>query len=78
MVGHDGHRGSLYYVAIHQAHQKQGIGKALMQAAENWLRSKGVWKINVLVRDDNLDAFGFYTALGFEQNAVVSLGRTIS
>jgi ribosomal protein S18 acetylase RimI-like enzyme len=78
MVGHDGHRGSLYYVAVHPDHQKQGLGKALMQAAEDWLKSKGVWKINVLVRDDNLAAAGFYKALGFEENEVVSLGKLLN
>jgi ribosomal protein S18 acetylase RimI-like enzyme len=78
MLGHDGHRGSLYYVAIHPACHNQGVGKALMQAAEDWLKSKGVWKINVLVRDDNLAAAGFYKALGFEENAVVSLGKLLN
>jgi ribosomal protein S18 acetylase RimI-like enzyme len=78
MVGHDGHRGVLYYVAVSPSHQQQGVGAALMQAAEDWLKVKGVWKINVLVRDDNLDALGFYTTLGFELNAVISLGKRLS
>jgi ribosomal protein S18 acetylase RimI-like enzyme len=78
MVGHDGHRGTLYYVAVKPDHQNKGLGKALMAAAEVWLKSKGVWKINVLVRDDNLGAVGFYKSIGFEQNAVVSLGKRIS
>jgi ribosomal protein S18 acetylase RimI-like enzyme len=78
MVGHDGHRGVLYYVAVHPDFQKQGIGAALIQAAEVWLKSKGVRKINVLIRDNNLDAVGFYKALGFEPNAVVSMGKLIS
>jgi ribosomal protein S18 acetylase RimI-like enzyme len=78
MVGHDGHRGVLYYLAVHPDFQKQGIGAALMHAAEVWLKSKGVWKINVLVRDDNLDAVGFYKSLGFEANAVVSMGKSIA
>jgi ribosomal protein S18 acetylase RimI-like enzyme len=77
MVGHDGHRGVLYYVAIHPDYQKQGLGKALMQAAEDWLKLKGIWKVNILVRDDNLGAVGFYKALGFEENAVVSLGKRL-
>jgi ribosomal protein S18 acetylase RimI-like enzyme len=78
MVGHDGHRGALYYVAVDPAHRKQKIGAALMQAAEDWLKSHGVWKINIMIREDNLDAIGFYKALGYEMNAVVSLGKKIS
>jgi ribosomal protein S18 acetylase RimI-like enzyme len=78
MIGHDGHRGTLYYVGVHPEFQNSGLGKALMAAAEDWLKSKGVWKINVLVREDNRDAVGFYETLGFERNAVVSLGKRIS
>jgi ribosomal protein S18 acetylase RimI-like enzyme len=78
MVGHDGHRGALYYVAVDPAHRKQKIGAALMQAAEDWLKSHGVWKINIMIRENNLDAIGFYKALGYEMNAVVSLGKKIS
>jgi ribosomal protein S18 acetylase RimI-like enzyme len=78
MVGHDGHRGVFYYFAVNPDFQKQGIGAALMQAGETWLKARGVWKINILVRDDNLDAVGFYRSLGFEQNAVVSMGKLIS
>ncbi len=77
MVGHDGHRGALYYFAVHPEFQKLGLGRKLVQAAEQWLKSQGVWKINVLVRDDNIEATGFYQSLGFTKNAVVSMGRLI-
>ena len=38
MVGHDGHRGVLYYLAVDPAFQKRGFGKAAVTAAEAWLR----------------------------------------
>jgi ribosomal protein S18 acetylase RimI-like enzyme len=78
MVGHDGHRGALYYVAVDPKHQKKRLGTALMKAAENWLKTQGVWKINVMIREDNLGAIGFYQSLGFEMNAVISMGKKIS
>lgn len=34
MVGHDGHRGAVYYVAVTPAHQGTGLGRAVMAAAE--------------------------------------------
>jgi ribosomal protein S18 acetylase RimI-like enzyme len=77
MVGHDGHRGALYYVAVHPDFQKQGIGKALIGAAEDWLKKQGVWKINILVRDDNIEVAEFYKSVGYVLNAVVSLGRKL-
>jgi len=46
MVGHDGHRGVLYYLAVDPEFQKRGFGRATVKAAEDWLRKLGVWKIN--------------------------------
>ena len=53
MVGHDGHRGVLYYLAVDPEFQKRGFGKAAVAAAEAWLRARGVWKINLMVRSEN-------------------------
>lgn len=66
MVGHDGHRGMVYYVATHPDYQRKGIGKATMRAAEHWLKQRGVWKLNLLVRAENDAVRGFYEALGYE------------
>jgi ribosomal protein S18 acetylase RimI-like enzyme len=42
MVGHDGHRGTLYYLAVDPALQGQGLGRVTVCAAENWLGARGV------------------------------------
>ena len=39
MVGHDGHRGWVYYVAVDPDCQKRGFGRLIMAAAEDWLLS---------------------------------------
>jgi ribosomal protein S18 acetylase RimI-like enzyme len=75
MVGFDGHRGWIYYLAVARGHRRQGLGKALMAAAEDWLRARGCPKIQLMVREDNRDALGFYAALGMERQPVVTLGR---
>jgi GNAT superfamily N-acetyltransferase len=49
LVGHDGHRGSTYYVAVDPELQRNGAGRALMAAVEDWLRARGVWKLNLVV-----------------------------
>jgi ribosomal protein S18 acetylase RimI-like enzyme len=77
MVGHDGHRGMLYYVAVAPAHQGQGIGKRAVKAAEAWLGRQGVWKINLLVRSENDKVRGFYEALGYEVSPVFCMARKI-
>jgi ribosomal protein S18 acetylase RimI-like enzyme len=75
MVGFDGHRGWVYYLAVAPAQRRGGIGRALMAAAETWLRERGAPKIQLMVREDNADALGFYEALGLERQKVVTLGR---
>ena len=77
MAGHEGHRGVLYSVAVDPARQRQGLGKAAVRAGEEWLKARGVWKVNLLVRDENAAARGFYEALGYGVNPVISMARTI-
>ena len=44
MVGHDGHRGWVYYVAVDPDRHGSGHGRAIMNAAEDWLRQAGIAK----------------------------------
>ena len=67
MVGHDGHRGWVYYVAVDTAHRKKGHGRAIMTAAEDWLRARGIQKLQLMVRPDNTHAQAFYETLDFEE-----------
>lgn len=67
MVGHDGHRGWVYYVAVDPDQRKKGYGRTIMTAAENWLRDHGVEKLQLLVRADNTRVQAFYETLNYEQ-----------
>ena len=53
MVGHDGHRGWVYYVAVDPDRRAKGFGRAIMNAAEDWLRAAGIAKLQLMVRRDN-------------------------
>ena len=75
MVGHDGHRGGVYYVSADPDFRGNGLGRAIMQAAENWLRDRGVWKLNLIVRGSNQQVRGFYEALGYRTTDNVQLER---
>jgi len=77
MAGFDGHRGWAYYLAVAPDSRRQGLGRALMEAAESWLRAQGAVKVQLMVRNGN-DAIGFYEALGLERQDVVVLGRFLS
>ncbi len=78
MVGDDGHRGWVYYLAVSPGQRRSGTGRALMAAAEAWLRARGCPKIQLMVRGGNADALGFYAALGLERQDVVVLGRFLT
>ncbi|MEP9401609.1 GNAT family acetyltransferase [Sphingomonas sp. VNH70] len=67
MVGHDGHRGWVYYLAVAADARRQGIGRALMDAAADWLLVRGVPKLQLMVRDDNGIALNFHEACGLER-----------
>ena len=72
LVGHDGHRGWVYYVAVDPKHRHQGYGGAIMAAAEDWLRQRGIEKLQLMVRPDNKQVQAFYDTLGYdEQKRVV-------
>ena len=75
MVGFDGHRGGVYYVAVSPDHQGLGLGRAMMAAIEGWMRDHGAWKINLLIRDDNAKVLEFYRSLGYEPGGTTQLGK---
>ena len=77
MVGHDGHRGTVYYVAVAPERQGHGLGRAMMDAAEGWLRARGVWKLNLMVRAENEQATRFYEALGYAVEERLNLAKWI-
>jgi len=72
MVGHDGHRGWVYYVAVDPDHRQKKYGRVIMDAAEDWLRARGIEKMQLMVRSDNIGVKAFYEQLGYlEQERVV-------
>lgn len=77
MVGFDGHRGWVYYLAVDPAFQRLSYGKQLMHEAEQLLIARGCPKINLLVRSSNTKVLKFYAELGYTQDDAVSLGRRL-
>lgn len=77
MVGYDGHRGWLYYLAVDPSRRGAGIGRALVAVAEARVAALGGPKVNLQVRAGNADAMAFYAQLGYAVDDVVSLGRRL-
>jgi ribosomal protein S18 acetylase RimI-like enzyme len=77
MVGHDGHRGWVYYLAVATSHRRHGVGRSMMKAAEEWVGRKGIPKIQLMVRNENMDASDFYQRLGYERSDVMVYARRL-
>ena len=77
MIGEDGHRGWVYYVATLPELRGQGIGRQIMAAAEVWLQQRGVWKVQLLVRADNTAVVEFYEHLGYRDTQTTCLQKVL-
>ena len=75
MVGHDGHRGWVYYVASDPHRRGKGYGRAIMNAAEDWLRTAGMAKLQLLVRRENTGVAAFYQSIGFEEAQTIMFAK---
>jgi ribosomal protein S18 acetylase RimI-like enzyme len=75
MVGHDGHRGWVYYVATDPDRRAKGFGRAIMNAAEDWLRAASIAKLQLLVRRDNAKAGAFYQSIGYAEAQTIVFAK---
>ena len=77
MVGYEGHRGWINYLAVATECRKRGFGRRLMDEAETHLRNMGCPKINLQVRSTNVDVVTFYRRIGYSVDDVVSMGKRL-
>ncbi len=77
MVGDDGHRGWLNYLAVASRQRGRGIGRALVSVAEQRLAAQGCVKVNLQIRSEHSAAADFYEAAGYELEDVISMGKRL-
>jgi ribosomal protein S18 acetylase RimI-like enzyme len=77
MVGHDGHRGWLYYVAADPETRGLGLGRRMVREAEDWLRQRGVEKAQLLLREANAQVVSFYEHLGFAVSPRIVMSKPL-
>ncbi|MCU1401937.1 MAG: ypeA [Microbacteriaceae bacterium] len=77
MFGFDGTRGWVHYLGVAPSMRGRSLGRLIMAEGERLLVERGCPKLNLQVRADNDAVLGFYRALGYEQDAVVSLGKRL-
>jgi ribosomal protein S18 acetylase RimI-like enzyme len=78
MVGYEGHRGWINYLAVDPDRHRRGLGRQIMAEAEARLRRLGCPKINLQVRSTNQAVIAFYERLGFQVEDRVSMGKPLN
>ncbi|OYT86483.1 MAG: GNAT family acetyltransferase [Burkholderiales bacterium PBB6] len=77
MVGYEGHRGWINYLAVAPQARRHGLGRQLMAWAEALLAARGCPKVNLQIRSENTAVQAFYAALGYTDDRVMSMGRRL-
>lgn len=77
MVGYEGHRGWVNYLAVAADCRGRGFGRLLMDEAEACLREMGCPKISLQIRRSNAGVVAFYRSIGYSEDDVVSMGKRL-
>ncbi len=77
MVGYEGHRGWVNYLAVAPAHQRRGLGAAMMREAEARLLALGCPKVNLQLRTSNAAVIAFYRRLGYVEDDAIAMGKRL-
>ncbi len=77
MGGYDGHRGWIYYLAVAPEHQERGYAREIIARLESALLERGCPKVQLMVRESNLDIAAFYSRIGYSADNVVTLSKRL-
>ncbi|CAD5992272.1 GNAT family acetyltransferase [Agreia sp. COWG] len=77
MVGYDGHRGWVNYLAVASDSRGLSYGRLMMQEAERLLTELGCPKINLQIRADNATVRAFYEHLGYTEDHAIGYGKRL-
>jgi ribosomal protein S18 acetylase RimI-like enzyme len=77
MGGYEGHRGWINYLAVDPGMRRKGLGRMMMERIEAGLRDMGCPKINLQVRESNLDIIRFYEKIGYSSDHVIGFGKKL-
>ncbi|MBB1252979.1 GNAT family N-acetyltransferase [Streptomyces alkaliterrae] len=69
IAGFDGWRCHLYRLAVHPAHRRRGVARALLAAAEKRFAALGGRRGDAMVLDDNAPAHRAWEASGYRREA---------
>lgn len=65
LCGHDGRRGCMYHVCVHEDYRMRGIGKAMVVFAMEELKKEGISKISLIAFTENDVGNAFWNRIGW-------------
>ena len=65
LCGHDGRRGCLYHVCVHEAYRMHGIGRAMVVHCMNALQQEGINKVSLIAVTKNDIGNAFWKQIGW-------------
>ena len=65
LCGHDGRRGCLYHVCVHEDYRQRGIGKAMAGACIEALRKEQIHKVSLISFKRNGLGNAFWNSVGW-------------
>ncbi|MDF2572255.1 MAG: ypeA, partial [Sporomusa sp.] len=65
LCGHDGRRGFIYHLVVHNDQRKRGIGRTLVESSLTELKEAGITKCHLFVMADNDQGMDFWDHIGF-------------
>jgi ribosomal protein S18 acetylase RimI-like enzyme len=77
MAGYDGVRGWIYHLAVAPDLRRRGLGRKMVETAEDMLVALRCPKVNLQIRSSNEDVVRFYRAMGYDLEDRVSMGKRL-
>ncbi|MBR6771303.1 MAG: GNAT family N-acetyltransferase [Lachnospiraceae bacterium] len=65
LCGHDGRRGCMYHVCVHQDYRMQGIGKSMVVFAMEALKKERISKVSLIAFTENDVGNAFWKTIGW-------------
>lgn len=67
LCGHDGRRGCLYHVCVHEDYRMHGIGKAMVVSCMQALEKEGINKVSLIAFTKNDVGNTFWRRIGWKR-----------